>query len=80
MTGLVKERLPGCMGEVSEQGVDRIDEVGDRASEGQAAGYLSWRLLIYENMTLLVALQLAASVGFHQHILPIACIYFCSVM
>ena len=36
MTGLVKDRLLGCMGEVLQQGVDRVDEVGDRASEGQA--------------------------------------------
>ena len=28
----------GCMGQVLQQDVDRIGEVGDRASEGQAAG------------------------------------------
>ena len=38
MTVLVKERLLGCMGQVLQQDVDRIGEVGDRASEGQAAG------------------------------------------
>ena len=38
VTGLVKDRLLGCMGQVLQQGVDRIGEVGDRASEGQAAG------------------------------------------
>ena len=38
MTGLVKDRLLGCMGQVLQQGVDRIGEIGDRASEGQLAG------------------------------------------
>ena len=53
MTGLVKDRLLGCMGQVLQQGVDRIGEVGggasgmgvdgigkvgDWASEGQATG------------------------------------------
>ena len=33
VTGLVKDRLLGCMGQVLQQGVDRIGEVGDRASE-----------------------------------------------
>ena len=37
VTGLVKDRLLGCMGQVLQQGMDRIREVGDRASEGQAA-------------------------------------------
>ena len=34
----MKDRLLGCMGQVLQQGVDRIGEVGDRASERQAAG------------------------------------------
>ena len=34
----MKDRLLGCMGQVLQQGVDRIGEVGDRASEGQATG------------------------------------------
>ena len=38
MTGLVKDKLLGCMGQVLQQGVDRIGEFCDRASEGQAAG------------------------------------------
>ena len=38
MTGLVKYSLLGCMGQVLQQGVVRIGEVGDRVSEGQAAG------------------------------------------
>ena len=38
VTGLEKDSLLGCMGQVLQQGVDRIGEVGDRASEGQAAG------------------------------------------
>ena len=38
VTGLVKDRLLRCMGQVLQQGVDGIGEVGDRASEGQAAG------------------------------------------
>ena len=38
MTGLVKDRLVGCMGPVLQQGVDRIGEVGDWTSEGQATG------------------------------------------
>ena len=38
VTELVKDRLLGCMGQVLQQGVHRIGEVGDRASEGQAAG------------------------------------------
>ena len=38
MTGLVKDRLLGCMGQVLQQDVDRIGEVGDRASEGEATG------------------------------------------
>ena len=36
--GLVKDRLLGCMGQVLQKGVDRIGEVGDRGSEGLAAG------------------------------------------
>ena len=38
MTGLVKDRLLGCMGQVLQRGMDRIGEVGDRTSEGQTAG------------------------------------------
>ena len=34
----MKDRLLGCMGQVLQQGVDRISEVGDRANKGQAAG------------------------------------------
>ena len=34
----MKDRLLGCMGQGLQQGVDRLGEVGDRASEGQAAG------------------------------------------
>ena len=35
--GQVKDRLLWCMGQDLQQGVDRIGEVGDRASEAQAA-------------------------------------------
>ena len=38
MTGLVKDRLLGYMGQVLQLGMDKIGEVRDRASEGQAAG------------------------------------------
>ena len=38
VTGLVKDSLLGCMGQIVQQGVDRIGEDGDRSSEGQAAG------------------------------------------
>ena len=38
LTGLLKDRLLGCVGQVLHQGVDRIGEIGDRASEGQATG------------------------------------------
>ena len=38
VTGLVKDRLLGCIRQIVQQGVDRMGEVGDRASEGQAAG------------------------------------------
>ena len=34
----MKARLLGYMGQVLHQGVDRIGEVGERASEGQLAG------------------------------------------
>ena len=34
----MKDRLLGCLGQVLQQGVDRIGEVGDRASDGKAAG------------------------------------------
>ena len=34
----MKDRLLECMGQVLQQGVDRIGDVGDRASEGQTAG------------------------------------------
>ena len=37
VTGLVKDRLLGCVGQVLQQGVDWIGEVGDRANEGQTA-------------------------------------------
>ena len=40
MTRLVKYSLLGYMGQVLQQGMDRIGEVGDRASEGQVAGVL----------------------------------------
>ena len=33
----MKHSLLWCMGQVLQQGADRIGEVGDRASEGQAA-------------------------------------------
>ena len=33
MLGLVNDRLLECMGQVLQQGVDRIGEVHDRASE-----------------------------------------------
>ena len=32
------ERPLGCLGQVLQQGVDGIAEVGDRANKGQAAG------------------------------------------
>ena len=38
MTGLLKDRLLGCMGQVLQRGVDRIGAVVDRAREGQADG------------------------------------------
>ena len=38
VTGLEKDRLLRCMGQVLQQGVDRIGEVGDRTSKGQDAG------------------------------------------
>ena len=38
VTGLVKDKLLGCMGQVLQQGVDRIGDVGNQNSEGQAAG------------------------------------------
>ena len=34
----MKDRLLGCMRQILQQGVDRICEVGDRTTEGQAAG------------------------------------------
>ena len=37
MTGPVKDRLQWCMGQVLQQGADRIGEVGDRDSEAQSS-------------------------------------------
>ena len=42
----MKDRLLGCMGQVLQQGVDRISEVGDRASEGQDAGVYGARFTV----------------------------------
>ena len=38
VTTLEKDKLHGCIGQVLQEGVDRISDVGDQTREGQESG------------------------------------------